>query len=303
VTVRAIGEVLEQIERAPAPVADGVGADAVAELRAALDAAAARAVAGLAEDELPVRLSRDRIARLLTCEQLAVATSSAPAALVEEQVRGRVLDRLLHHHVHGRPATARTGPALAIAEGAFEAERDDELTAWLSGTDPDTRTRLAEDATGFVDRLDALGPVPRDWWPRCEERLRVDLHDGAVRCTARLDLVVGGVPTPHPLVIIEAKSGRFAQEHRDGLAWYALLTALRYAAIGERPTATLAWSAWDGALAPQAVTVDVLRGAADRAIAALDALGDLLRGARVARRTPGRACAWCPERQSCPDAA
>lgn len=269
-----------------------VPADLVADLRAQLDDAARAAVDGIDPDALPLRVPKDRLAKVLACEQLAVATAQH-GALSEPVVRGRILDRLLHHHVHG--AGPVPGPALAIAEGAFDAERDDEVVAWL-GERIEERARLADDATGFAERLRDLGPLDADWWPRCEDRLRVDLADGRVVCSAQLDLVVGGRPTERPMVVVEVKSGRFGQDHREGLFWYALLAALRHPTP---PSAVIGWSAWDGAGWIQPVTEPVLRGAAERATIAFDRLGALAHG-RTPVRTPCRACAWCPEQSTCP---
>jgi hypothetical protein len=291
-----LAALLDEVIAAGPGVAPARSDGLVADLREAFDEAASAALAGVDAERLPLRLTKDRIARVLACEAHAVAERDAgePFTLSEPVVRGRVLDRLLHHHVHGG-GVAAPGPALAVAEGAFEAERDDAVVEWLLD-DPDRRVRVADDATAFAESLVALGPVDPDWWPRCEERLRVDAGDGAIRCTAQLDLVVGGRPTERPMVVVEVKSGRFGQDHRDGLFWYALLATLRH---GAAPAAVIGWSAWDGSAWCQPVTEVVLQGAVDRAADALVRFGELERG-RLPTRTPSRACTWCPERDTCP---
>jgi hypothetical protein len=283
------------VEEAVAAPVIGDATGLLADLRADLDHAASHATATIADADLPLRLPKDRIARVLACEHQSLLTSAHE--LNEPVVRGRVLDRLLHHHVHGGGAPA-AGPALAVAEGAFEAERDDTVLEWLL-EDPPTRERVAADATAFVERLDQLGHPDPAWWPRCEDRLRVDLAGGRVVCTARLDLVVGGAPTEHPMVVVEAKSGRFGQDNRDGLFWYALLAALRH---GRPPAAVVGWSAFDGVGWCQPVGEPVLRAAASRAVDALDRIGEIVRG-RAAVRSACRACTWCAERSTCPSAA
>jgi hypothetical protein len=285
----ALADLLADVS--PRPADDALRA----ELRRRLDDTATAATAGVDDDRLPLRLPKDRLSKVLACEHLASLDGRADA-LNETVVRGRVLDRLLHHHVHGVAVTnpVKT-PALAIAEGAFEAEREDELCEWLL-VEHESRQRLADDATAFAEQLHALGPVEPSWWPRCEDRLRVDLAGGRVVCAAQLDLVLGGAPTDHPLVVLEAKSGRFGQDHRDGLFWYALLATLRHA---QAPAAVIGWSGWDGAGWVQPVTEQLLLAACDRATAAITRLGDLARG-RTPSRTPCRACAWCPERDTCP---
>lgn len=286
-TVR-LADQLEGVRTAEPTIHDGALVD---ELRAELDVAARAATDGVHPDLLPLRAPKDRISRVLACEQLAASTAEH-GPLSEPVVRGRILDRLLHHHVHGAGPVA--GPALAIAEGAFDAERDDELTAWLSSR-LDERARLADDASAFAERLRDWGPIDPSWWARCEDRLRVDLAGGRLVCSAQIDLVVGGPPTGLPMVIVEAKSGRFGQDHRDGLFWYALLATLRH---GRPPAAVIGWSAWDGAGWCQAVSEGMLRGAAQRGGDALARFGALARG-RPPARTACRGCAWCPERSTC----
>ena len=288
-----LADLLDGVRTAPPAISDGTGL--VADLRGQLETAAADAADGVDPDRLPLRAPKDRISKVLACEHLATTTVEH-GELSEPVVRGRILDRLLHHHVHGAGAVG--GPALAIAEGALDAEREDDTVAWLHDR-LDERARLAEDATDFASRLAELGPIDPSWWPRCEDRVRVDLAGGRVVCSAQLDLVAGGRPTDLPMVIVEVKSGRFSQDHREGLFWYALLAALRH---GTPPAAVIGWSAWDGNGWAQTITEGMLRGALQRSVSALERLGDLARG-RTPARTPGRACTWCPERLSCDVAA
>ena len=288
-----LADLLERIRTAPPAITDGT--DLVGDLRADLESAAAVAADGVDPDRLPIRAPKDRISKVLACEHLATATAEH-GELSEPVVRGRILDRLLHHHVHGAGTVG--GPALAIAEGALDAERDDETVEWLQDR-LEERSRLAEDATDFASRLHELGPIDPSWWPRCEDRVRVDLAGGRVVCSAQLDLVAGGRPTDLPMVVVEAKSGPFSRDHREGLFWYALLAALRH---GTPPAAVIGWSAWDGNGWAQTVTEGMLRGAAQRSVTALERLGELARG-RTPVRTPCRGCAWCPERPTCDVAA
>jgi hypothetical protein len=288
VTVR-LADLLDGVRTDQSAVFDGEGL--VSELRGELDVAARAAVEGVDADLLPIRAPKDRISKVLACERLAVSAAEH-GALSEPVVRGRILDRLLHHHVHGDGPVG--GPALAIAEGAFDAERDDELVDWLS-TRLDERARLAADASEFATRLREWGTIDSSWWPRCEDRVRVDLAEARLVCSAQIDLVAGGLPTDLPMVLVEAKSGRFGQDHREGLFWYALLAALRH---GRPPAAVIGWSAWDGAGWCQAVTEGLLRGAAQRGAAAFARLGNLARGG-APQRSACRACAWCPERSTC----
>ena len=258
-----------------------------------LDGAARR----VPEDARPLRVPKDAITRVLSCERHHVATAAAAGerALNEPVVRGQVLDRLLHHRIHGDvPPIAEE--AMRVADEAFLAERDDELLAWLDDpSEGDRRARLAEDATAFATQLASWSPIDEAWWPRCEERVRVPLADGAVVCSARLDVVLGGGPTGRPFVVVEAKSGGFRRDHRDGLLWYALLLALRHRTP---PAAVIGWSGFDGRSWCQRVDAGLLHAAADRGAAAITALAEVAAG-RIPTATPGPACAWCPVSTTC----
>ena len=286
-----LGAVLDRVLASPTiSDADGI----VAAMRAELDHAARAATAGLCDDDLPLRASKDVLARVLACEQHLIEMQGEDE-LTEPVVRGRIVDRLLHHHVHGERALPPV--PLAVAEDALEAERDDAVLTWLDDR-ADARARLADDASIAFEHLAALGPIEAAWWPRCETRVRVDLADGRVVCSAQLDLLLGGPPTGRPMVVFEAKSGTFAQDHRHGLFWYAALAGLRF---GCPPVAVIGWSGRDGAVWHQPVTEATLVSATDRAVAAINRLGELAAG-RTPTRTATRACAWCPARTSC-DAA
>jgi hypothetical protein len=262
------------------------------ELRAELDDAALTATDGVDDGELPLLAPKGVISKVLACEQHLLETA-ATDELSEPVVRGRIVDRLLQHHVHGGGG-AHLPDALAVAEDSFGAERDDTVLAWL-GEHGAARQRLADDAVVVTEHLATLGAVDARWWPRCETRLRVDLAGGRVRCSAQLDLVLGGHPTELPLVVLEAKSGRFVQEHRHGLFWYAVLAGLRF---GRPPAAVIGWSGSDGATWCQPVTEAVLVAATERAAEAIVRLGELARG-RPPRRTASSVCAWCPAQSSC----
>ena len=265
----------------------------LSELRAALDTAAMRAVADLDVSLRPLHVSKESMRRALACERLH-AESPLGTSLQEPVVRGMVLDRLLHHHVHG-DGPSGDADALSIAVDALVAERADDVVAWLDDPAGDGRLeRLSEAASELAVSLAAWGPVNPAWWPRCEERVRVDLGGASVRASARLDLAIGGPPTELPLVVVEVKSGTFTQDHRDGLFWYALLVALRH---GRPPAAVVAWSPSSGVWS-QPVDAGVLRSAALRAERAISSLGALASG-RLAVPTPGRACRWCAVRSRC----
>jgi hypothetical protein len=240
--VRHHRDVTQTLEALVAGVDERAGADVdVDALRARLERAAVDAIDGVDPAVLPLRVPKSVLAKVLACEHHLVATSGE-WELSEPIVRGHVLDRLVHHHVHGGGRIDDRGP-LAVAEGAFEAERADDVTEWLLINAPE-RARLADDALAYAEQLVAWGRVDPAWWPRCESSIRVDLAGGRVACTARFDLALGGVATGRPLVLVEVKSGRFSQEHRDGLFWYALVASLRY---GRPPAAVVEWSALDGA--------------------------------------------------------
>lgn len=274
----------------------------VAEVRDELEGAARDAVGRAGELTAgPIRLSKSRIADLLACERHLVLTAPERDRSIggddEALHLGVLVDVLAEHHV----VRARPGPPadpLAVAVALCRAQRSpqhDATAGWAQGLDDAARARVAgvvaEKRAALLDGWPAFDPA---WWARTQERVAVALADGDLLLDGRIDVVVGGRPTPWPALAIEVKSGRFGLEHRDEGLVYALLLALR---DGASPAAVVTATA-AGTVHVEAITADRLRTGARRVAAAITVAGGLARGDRPRERAGWR-CRRCPAGPAC----
>jgi len=280
----------------PGPAA-GTGAyPALDELVHWFRAECAAIVAGCPPEAAPLRLPKARITDLLSCERGTVARLGG-TGLGEAIVRGRLTDLVVGQHLVDRAASASSPPPVEdVLRDALAAAGEHDLLAWLDAADDDTAARLwahADRTRGHLRR--SWGTVPRDWWARTQERISIDVADGALLLAGQFDVALGGPPTGRPLVVVEVKAGHAADRHRRDLLWYALLSALRHGAL---PAVVATWTAEDDGLVPLDVTIGTVEAAARRGLAALEVLVELAAG-RPPTERPHAGCRWCPVLDRC----
>ena len=243
------------------------------------------------EERAVLRVPKSRLADLQQCERLALARSAAPdggppgaAAL-----RGVALDRFVLLEVVRGPIVDPVEELLAVLDVQGELDTCDQVVAAASA-DP-----------GFVDDLAAAAAVwrgvPASWWPRLQSPAVVQLADGRVVCSGRLDVELGGVLTPHPGVVVEVKSGAPRPSHVEEVALYALLVGWR---DGVAPALVARWYP-NEPVAAMPVDTGVLTSAALRLGDAVEQWAQLTVGRRP-EESPGPWCRWCPDAGRCPSA-
>lgn len=284
-----VRDVLADVLADPPPAIPGAVLD---ELRADLDALAGELAARLPPDARPLRAPKDRLARVLDCERHVLATLGPPPRS-EAMVLGAALDHVVARHVLGEPGL--DPPAEAAREALRVSGATDVLAWWDDQPDEvDDALRAGLDRAAALLR-DGWGPADPGWWPRPQVDVSVVLGGGAVVCSGRFDLLLGGPAAGRPGVLIEVKSGRARPAHRDDLLWYALLAGLRF---GWAPALVATWSATDDALVPLPVSAGALATAARRAGDGLVRLAELAAG-RPPEVRAGHRCGWCPEIDRC----
>ena len=286
----------------------------VAELRHELEAVARSAAAEAGAADLasnPIRLAKRRITDLLACERYVVEVGDGEGWGDDDRLhRGVLVDVLAEHHVMTGRARPDPDPLELGLDLCRALGREKEPTVeWVEALDPDARHAFGVEVAERRDLLLAGWPAfaPR-WWARTQEAVQVGLADGEVVLSGRVDVVVGGPPTPWPALVIEVKSGSFGMEERDDGLVYALLLALR---DGRAPaaavTATAVLGGQDRFDAPRPLsgrlhvergTADRLRTAAGRVADAITRAGALAGGRAPAERA-NRRCDWCPARTRC----
>ena len=287
-----------------APVGDGtgsasgapVGAGAIGpdqelgRLAAGLDHVARRgaAVGGWTPTE-PLRLAKGTVGWLLRCPRRALAAPDG--GTTDDLVAGLVVDAAakLASLVPHRAPTVEA--ALAYLEATGDTTVADHLAdrGGAAALPPDVATR--------IDLLAGAWPaIDPGWWPRVEEPVRAVLAGGAVVLSGRLDLLLGGPPTPRPAVVVEVKAGRWHDGARADAHLYALLVALR----DGRPPAAVVTVVADGTTQVEPVRPAVLASAADRVAHAVETAAPIAAG-EPAPAHPGPHCGHCPLRPACPE--
>jgi hypothetical protein len=159
----------------------------------------------------------------------------------------------------------------------------------------DLRGQAVERVTKFVEAFPPLDPRSH---PMTEAAAQWPVA-GPILLRARSDLVMGKpVGRESRKLIIDLKTGRHVDRHRQDLRFYALVETL----VREVPPRKLATFYLDSA---QPVTEDVsealLRSALRRTTEAIERLVELHVEGRAAVKRTGPPCNWCPLRQSCPE--
>jgi hypothetical protein len=274
--------------------ADGDGSaaatSALDDLAALLDHRARRAAAigGWTADE-PLRLAKGTVGWLLRCPRRALAAPDG--GMTDDLVAGVVIDAA------AKLATLvpQRAPTVDAALAYLEATGDTSVADHLA--DRGGPGALPLEVAARIDQLAGAWPsIDPGWWPRVEEPVRAVLAGGAVVVSGRLDVLLGGPPSPRPAVVVEVKAGRWHDGARADAHLYALLVALR----DDRPPAAVVTVVADGTTQVEPIRPAVLTTACDRVVHAMDVAADIAAG-QPAPAHPGPHCGHCPLRPACPE--
>ncbi len=263
-------------------------------LRDWLEDGLAEVAAEVAPGGVPVRVTKEALTGVLTCEAHLVARRVAPRVISEELARGSLVDALFRQWV----TTGRLEDPWSDALGAVGVGGDtDGIAAFVETLPAERRQALAEEIAEHASGIVARWPVPSPMWlPRTQERVVVPLVGGRVVMSGVVDLAFGGPAGERASVcVVELKSGRRRIEHRGDLHFYALLETLR---SGAPPFRIATYYTRTGELDVEAVSEDVLLSALQRVLAGAVRLCRLAAGNEPAR-SPNGLCAWCTDLPQC----
>jgi len=260
-------------------------------LRDWLEDGLAGCVAGLPPDGAPVRVTKEEVNRVLTCE--ALSRSSARRAVTFELARGVLVDALFRQWV----TVGDIAEPWEDAMSAVECDADKGILEFVTGLDAESRRRLAAEVGRHAAEIRASWPVSSpSWLARTQERIEVPLTGGKVVLSGVVDLAFGAPCEERASVcLVELKSGARRLEHRGDLHYYALLETLR---SGAPPFRIATYYSATAELDVEPVGEDVLLSALHRTLAATQRMCNLEAGAKPAR-TPNPLCAWCAELPHC----
>jgi hypothetical protein len=268
-------------------------ADLADRLRERLEEGLAPVVARLgAKDSL--RITKHDLTTVFGCERRFRDDGEFVPSLAT--VRGTVVHRALARMVVER----RSPTPLDAAEEAVAAMADH--TGWYaeflrSLSDDDRSELVGEVANVLTAFVTDWPPVRREWTPRVEFTLRVELCDRRVSLMGRPDLALGKpVGTTAKVLMVDFKTGWVRPEHREDLRFYALLETLTRVVPPFRGTTYYPES---GEHVSEDVTEAMLWSAVRRVVDGADRIEAVRARRRPAVETPGSACGFCGQRPDC----
>ena len=263
------------------------------DLRAELDEALVP-LADRIEDGETIFISKHALTGLHGCEAHHLATKGGFAWSVPN-ARGTVAHKAIELAIHWR---GDPYPMTLVDEAIARLANDDKaLGLFLQALTEADLSQLRGECTDLVAKFEeAFPPLLPQWRPVTESKSVVELVDGKVRLTGKVDLTLGRFdPTTPTKVIIDLKSGVSRPQHREDLRFYALVETLK---LGTPPR-LLATFYLDTAR-PHTETVNgaLLRSALARTIDGIYREVELREG-RPPVAVPGPACRWCPITDDC----
>ncbi|MCC5950688.1 MAG: PD-(D/E)XK nuclease family protein [Acidimicrobiia bacterium] len=251
-------------------------------------------------DSLPDTLfvSKHALSSVLECEASHLADQAEPFTWSPPLAVGSITHRAIELGLawKGEPSAGeRVEEALSRA-----AEEDSSLGDWLRTIGDADRADIVGRA---VERLaafdDTFPPLDRRWRPVAESRLRVELANGAVVLSGKVDLTLGRADgTRAGKVLVDFKTGTRRPQHLDDLRFYAVLETIR---VGTPPRMSATHYLDQGTVVAEPVTTEVLRAGLHRTVAATVRLAELAAETRQAQRSAGPRCRWCALSRSCDD--
>ena len=257
-------------------------------LRDWLEDGLAEAVAALPAGADTVRVSKESLNQVLTCEAHQVASRRAPRVVTVDLARGSLVDALFRQWV----TTGAIDDPWNDAVAALEVDGDrDGIVGFVVGLPAAPRGAMVADVAEHAAHIAERWPVPSPaWMARTQERLEVPLCGGRVVLAGVVDLVLGSPAQGRASVcLVELKSGARRIEHRGDLHFYALLEALR---SGAPPFRIATYYSATGELDAEPVGEDTLVSSLQRSLDGIGRLCRLAAGAEPAR-TPNALCGWC----------
>jgi CRISPR/Cas system-associated exonuclease Cas4 (RecB family) len=269
-------------------------ADLAASLRAELADATEDIADRLVDHTLWI--SKHGLAGLHGCEAHHIASEKTFEWSVQI-ARGSIAHKAIELSVHwAGDVPPRTLVDEAIARVA---NSDKSLGRFIQTLGQGDLAELRGECTDLVSKFGESFPALKpEWWPVTESRSQVDVADGRVVLSGKVDLTLGRHNGMEPTkVIIDLKSGAPRVNHKDDLRFYALLETLKLGV----PPRKLATYYLDLARAqPEDVTEPLLRAALARTIDGIHKAVELHEG-RPPITQPGPPCKWCPLAPDCAD--
>jgi len=242
--------------------------------------------------EHPLYISKSSLTTVHGCEAHFMASLDTFEWTLMN-VRGTVMHKAVELSINWRGPVE---PADLVDEALARLEDEESRgpSEFIAQLSPGDRAQLRGYAVDLYTKFEeSFPPLKASWRPVTESAARVELFNGAIFMSTRVDLTLGG---PGSKVIIDLKSGRIYSNHREDLRFYALVESLR---SGQAPRRLATYSLESARADVEEVTEGVLQAAARRVVDGATAIYELTRENREPKLNPGPQCRWCPLKDSC----
>ncbi len=259
------------------------------QLRAELESRLAPLTGDLDPDD-PFFVSKHKLGSIHGCEVRMLAEEAAGFEWSVPTARGTVAHKAIEMSVHSR---GEPTPSELVDEALARLANDGStLAEFLQHCDDADRIELRGEALDRVTKfLESFPPLAARWRPVTESRCRVELLDGRIILSGKVDLSLGqSKGTTAGKVLIDLKTGGFAPVHLDDLRFYALLETIR---LGVPPRLVASYYLDSGTPRAEAVTVALLETTVARVADGVERLVGLAHGTVEPRLRPGPPCRWC----------
>jgi hypothetical protein len=267
--------------------------DLIAELRA--DAADGLAVLAERLGDGSLAVNKFNVAEVLTCETHFLAPS--PFEWTPAMACGKVSHKAIELQLNwrGEPTPTELVDDALARLGDDESTFGDWVAALSAGDEADLRGRAIARVTQFVE---CFPPLRQAWHPVTEAQVRWPV-EGPIVLRAKADIVIGrAAGAESRKVLIDLKSGRVYDRHREDLRFYALVETL----AREVPPRTVAsFSLEAGEAVVDEVTEGLLRTSLRRTLDAIERMVELTVEGRPPRPAPSAGCFRCRELAELPD--
>jgi len=187
---------------------------------------------------------------------------------------------------------------MTLVDEAIDRYKDgsDGLAQWLRNLSDGDTAQLRGDVNNRVASfLETWPPLEKQWRPMLEAPIRVELAEGQIILSGKVDLSLG-----RPLgntagkVIVDFKTGSFYPAHREDVRFYALLEAIR---IGVPPRLVATYYLDRAEFSPELISENVLRASLSRVIDGMQRIVEILYEGGETKPCSWDRCQWCSSEQ------